>query len=172
MLVLVVGSDHHTSHARRRLALGEATSTTSPNDESRAQSPHAGGGGRRTLVADRPDEDGSDDQLDQDAFLNTLAVSGQPMLKQFGVFLKAKDETISVLQHASAQPEDLPRAITMVTELSKSVRNKIFARNLRDNYVSTLPRELSSRDSMHYSKEQKEKDDTLAKLHKDFAPVL
>ena len=59
----------------------------------------------------------------------------------------------------------------MVIQLLKSVRNKIFAGNLRENYVSTLPRELSSRDSMYYSKEQKEKC-TLAKLHKDFALVF
>ena len=72
----------------------------------------------------------------------------------------------------SAEPEDLSRAISMVTGLRKKVRNQIFTRNLRDNYVSTLPQELSSRDSMYYSKEQKEKDETLVKLHKDFDPVL
>ena len=52
------------------------------------------------------------------------------------------------------------------------MKNPIFARNLRDNYVSTLPRELSSADPVYYLKEKKEKDETLAKLHKDFAPVL
>ena len=36
----------------------------------------------------------------------------------------------------SAEPEDLSRAISMVTGLRKTVRNKIFTRNLRDNYVS------------------------------------
>ena len=125
------------------------------------------------------------------------------MLKQFGAFLKAKDETISALQQqimtfennrltreairnyedagkcgfhfhlddvrdvlgtfvfphisdlseqqyfekldiACAKSEDLCRAILMVTELLKQVRNKIFSRNLCDNYVSTLLRELSA----------------------------
>ena len=52
------------------------------------------------------------------------------------------------------------------------MKNSIFARNLRSNQVSTHPRELSSQDSKYYSKEQKEKDDALVKLHKDFAPML
>ena len=76
------------------------------------------------------------------------------------------------LDIATAEAEDLSRAIFMVTQLPKAVKNPIFARNLRDNYVSTLARELSSLNFMYYSKEQKEKDETLAKLHKDFAPVL
>ena len=57
------------------------------------------------------------------------------------------------LDIASAEPEDLPRAISLLTGLPKTVRNKIFTRNLRNNYASTLPRELSSRDPMYYSKE-------------------
>ena len=43
-------------------------------------------------------EDDPDDQLNQEAFLNTPAASDQPMLEQFGAFLKAKDEAISALQ--------------------------------------------------------------------------
>ena len=60
----------------------------------------------------------------------------------------------------------------MVTQLPKAVKNPIFARNLRTNQVCTLPQELSSLDSMYYSKEQKEKDETPVKPHTDFAPVL
>ena len=48
----------------------------------------------------------------------------------------------------------------------------IFHRNLRTNQISTLPRELSDLDSKYYSREQKEKDDALVKLHKDFTLVL
>ena len=73
---------------------------------------------------------------------------------------------------ATAEAKDLSRAISMVTQLAKAVKGPIFARNLRDNHVSTLPRELSSLDSMYNSKEQKEKDETPVKLHTDFAPVL
>ena len=73
---------------------------------------------------------------------------------------------------ATAEPEDLPRAVYMVTNLLKAVKNQIFQRNVRSDQVSTLPRELSSLDSKYYSKEQKEKDDALLKLHKDFAPAL
>ena len=163
--------------------------------------------------------------------LGTLAPSDQPMLKQFGTYLKAKDETIFVLQQqvkteqnkhatqeairnyedtggfgfcfhpqdlsdllhtfviphirdlddqryyynldmATVEPEDLSQAISMVVNLLQAVKNPIFQRNLRSNQVSTLPRELSSFDSKYYSKEQKEKDDALVELHKDFAPVL
>ena len=75
------------------------------------------------------------------------------------------------LDTASAKPEGLSRAMSMVTQLPKQVRNKIFSSNLCDKHASALPRELSSRDSMYYSKEQKEKC-TLAKLHKDFALVF
>ena len=73
---------------------------------------------------------------------------------------------------ATAEPEDLSRAVCMLTNLPKAVKNAIFGRNLRSNQVLTLPRELSSLDSKYYSREQKEKDDALVKLHKDFALVL
>ena len=71
------------------------------------------------------------------------------------------------LSFASAEAKDLSRANSMVIQLPKAVQNPIFARNLRDKYASTLPR-----DSMYYSKQQKEKDETPVKLHTDFAPVL
>ena len=73
---------------------------------------------------------------------------------------------------ATAKPEDLSRGVSMVVNLPKAVKGGIFQRNLRSNQVSTLPRELSSLDSKYYGREQKEKDDALVKLHKDFAPVL
>ena len=60
----------------------------------------------------------------------------------------------------------------MVVKPPKAVQNGIFQRNLRSNQVSTLPRELSSLDSKYHSREQKEKDDALVKLHQDFASVL
>ena len=60
----------------------------------------------------------------------------------------------------------------MVVNLPKAVKNLTFQRNLRSSQVSILPRELPSLDSKYFSKEEKEKDDALVKLHKDFAPVL
>ena len=71
-----------------------------------------------------------------------------------------------------AKPEDFSRLISLLVKLPNSAKAKTFSRNLRDNQVSTLPRLLSDRDEMCYSKEQKEKDETLARLHSDFAPVL
>ena len=44
------------------------------------------------------------------------------------------------LDIATAETEDLSRAISMVTQLPKVAWNPIFARNLRDNYASTLLR--------------------------------
>ena len=73
---------------------------------------------------------------------------------------------------ATAKPGDLSRAISMVVNLPKAVKNPICERYFRSNEISTLPRELSELDSKYYSREQKEKDDALVKLHKDFAPVL
>ena len=66
----------------------------------------------------------------------------------------------------------------MAVNLPKAVKNGIFQQNLRptadhsSNQVSTLPRERSSLDSKYYSREQREKDDALMKMHKEFAPVL
>ena len=57
---------------------------------------------------------------------------------------------------ATVKAEDLPRAVSMVTQLPKAVKNPIFARNLRSNQVSTLPRELSSLDSMDVWIQQRE----------------
>ena len=73
--------DARTSRARRRLALGETTSPTSANDESRARSLRAGGGARRTRIAEGLDEDDSNDQLDPETSLSTLAASDQPILQ-------------------------------------------------------------------------------------------
>ena len=73
---------------------------------------------------------------------------------------------------ATPEPQDLSQAISMAVDLPKAVKNAIFQRNLRSNQVSTLPRELSPLDSTYSSKEQKEKDDALVKLHHHFAPVL
>ena len=84
--------------ARRRLALGDAASPNRSNDGSSARSPRNGGGGGRPRIANRPDEDGPDNDFNPETFLSTLAASDQPMLQQFGAYLKAKDETISVLQ--------------------------------------------------------------------------
>ena len=55
--------------------------------------PSNGGGGGRRWIADRPDEDGPDDDFNPETFLNTLSASVS--LQQFGAYLKAKDETIS-----------------------------------------------------------------------------
>ena len=217
--------------SRRRLDLGAASSPHRSDDGSSARMPRTGGGGRRSNVEDQPDEEGPDNDFNPDAFLSTPEASDQPMLKQFSSYLKAKDETISVLQEqvkteqskratqeairnyedtgrstfrfhsddfgdllhsfvnphirdlddqqyyydpgmATAKPEDLSRAISMVVNLPKAVKNGIFQRNLRSSQVSTLPRERSSLDSKYYSREQREEDDALIKMHKEFAPVL
>ena len=90
--------------ARRRLALGAASSPNRSDDGSGARTPRTGGGGRRPNVADHSDEDDPDDDLNPETFPNSLAASGQPMLKQFGAYLEAKDETISVLrQHVKTE---------------------------------------------------------------------
>ena len=72
----------------------------------------------------------------------------------------------------TAKHEDLSCGISMVTNLSKKVKNGIFQRALRTNQLSTLPRELSDLESKYYSSEQKSKGDALVKLHKDSALVL
>ena len=114
------GNTHTPLGAHRRLALGEATSPNRSNDGSSTRSPCTGGGGERPRVADRPDEDGPDDQFDLETFLNTLTASDQPMLKQFGVCLKAKGETISVLQ-----------------QQVKAVENKCSTQEAIRNYENT-----------------------------------
>ena len=103
------GTTRTPSVARRRLALGDANSPNRSNDGSGARSPCTGGGRRRPNVDDQPDEDGLDSDFNPETFLNTLAASDQPMLKQFGAYLKAKDETISVL-HQQFKNEQNKRA--------------------------------------------------------------
>ena len=56
----------------------------------------------------------------------------------------------SDLDMDTAKPEDLSRGISMVSSLSKKVKNGIFQRNLRSNQLSTLPRELSDLESKYY----------------------
>ena len=90
--------------ARRRLALGEAVSPNRSNDGSSARSPRNGGGGGRPPIADCPDEDGPDNDFNPETFLSTLPASDQ--LQQFGAYLKAKDETISVLQQQVKSAEN------------------------------------------------------------------
>ena len=84
--------------ARRRLASGAASSPNRSDGGSGARTPRTGGGGRRPNVDDQHDDNGADNDFNPETFLNTLAASDQPMLKQFGAYLAAKDETISVLQ--------------------------------------------------------------------------
>ena len=81
-------------------------------------------------------------------------------------------EKLSNDNSETAKPENFSRPISLLVKLLKSATAQIFAHNLRDNQVSTAPRELSNMDKMYYSKEQKEKDNTLAQFHTDFAPVL
>ena len=201
------------------------------NDGSGARTPRTGGGGRRPNVEDQPNEDGSDNNVNSDEFIDLLKAHEDPVMLRFAEYLSAKDKAISDLQQQvqfeqekrktqeairdyddtgrssfyfhpedigdllhtfiiphirdladrqyyfdldmeTAKPEDLSRGISMVSSLSKKVKNGIFQRNLRSNQLSTLPRELSDLESKYYSVEQKSKDDALVKLHKEFAPVL
>ena len=183
-------------------------------------------------IAGRPEEDNSDDQLNQEAFFNILAASDQPMLKQFDAFLKAKDEIILALQQqiktsennwltheaicnykdtgrsgfnfhpsdagdvlgnfvfphirdlsdqqyfeklniASAEPEDFLPAILIIIQLSQQVWNRIFSRNLRDNYMSPpFPRNCLPEILCIDQKSIRRKTNIPFKLHKDCAPVL
>ena len=63
------------------------------------------------------------------------------------------------------------RAFSIVN-LTKSVRNKIFQRRLRDSSLSTKPRPLSDGEKTMYSKEQLAKEKVLSQMHEDFSPVL
>ena len=75
-------------------------------------------------------------------------------------------ELLSEHNREAAKPEDFSRLISPLVKLPKSAKAKIFARNLQDNQVSILPRQLSDRDKMYYSKEQKEKDNSTPILHR------
>ena len=84
--------------SRRRLDLGATSSPNRSDDGSSARTPRTDGGGWRSNVEVQPDEDGPDNDFNPDTFLNTLEAFDQPMLEQSASYLKAKDETISVLQ--------------------------------------------------------------------------
>ena len=86
--------------ARRSLDLVEAVSPNRSNGGSSARSPRNGGAGGRPRIAHRPNGDDPDDVFNPETFLNTLSTSDQPMLQQFGAYLKAKE--IKTPKHESS----------------------------------------------------------------------
>ena len=73
---------------------------------------------------------------------------------------------------SEADQDQVTRAFSLVTKLPKSVRTGVLTRQLRDSFLSTRPRELSSHDKLHYSSEQLATDKRLVQSHEDFSPVL
>ena len=49
-------------------------------------------------VEDRPDEDGSDNNVNSDEFIDSLKASDDPMMHKFAAYLSAKDKAISTLE--------------------------------------------------------------------------
>ena len=86
-----------------------------------------------------------------------------------------RDDTIrrfySNLEVSASTQASVTRAFSLV-KLTKSARNKIYGRRLRDSRLSTKPRTLSEGETAMYSKEQLAKEKVLSQMHEDFAPVL
>ena len=76
------------------------------------------------------------------------------------------------LDWGTAELEELARAFSLLVKLPKSSKAKMFHRRLRCSDFETLPRQLSTGDTMHYNREQKEKDKALMQMHTGFALVL
>ena len=77
----------------------------------------------------------------------------------------------SQLEVTPSTQDSVTRAFATVN-LTKSIRNKIFQRRLRDSSLSTKPRPLSDGEKTMYSKEQLAKEKALSQMHEDFSPVL
>ena len=84
--------------SRRRLHLDPTGSPNQSNDGSGARTPRTGGGGRRPNVEDQPNEDGSDNNVNSDEFIDLLKAHEDPMMLRFAEYLSAKDKAISDLQ--------------------------------------------------------------------------
>ena len=86
-----------------------------------------------------------------------------------------RDDTIrrfyTDLEVSPSTQASVTRAFSLV-KLTKSTRNKIYGRRLRDSSLSTKPRTLSEGEKAMYSKEQMAKEKVLSQMHEDFAPVL
>ena len=86
-----------------------------------------------------------------------------------------RDDTIrrfySNLEVSASTQASVTRAFSLV-KLTKSARNKIYGRRLRDSRLSTKPRTLSEGETAMYSKEQLAKEKVMSQMHEDFAPVL
>ena len=68
------------------------------------------------------------------------------------------------LQVTPSNQDSVTRAFATVN-LTKSARNKIFQRRLRDSRLSTKPRPLSEGERAMYSKEQLAKEKVLSQMH-------
>ena len=86
-----------------------------------------------------------------------------------------RDDTIrrfySGLEVSANTQASVTRAFSLV-KLTKSARNKIYGRRLRDSRLSTKPRSLSEGETAMYTKEQLAKEKIFSQMHEDFAPVL
>ena len=69
-------------------------------------------------------------------------------------------------------PTDVARLFSLVTKLTKTVRNGIFARRLRDSDTPTAPQDVLPRHAALHNKEQKEKGKILVQLHTNFLASL
>ena len=78
----------------------------------------------------------------------------------------------SQLQVTPSNQDSVARAFASVVRLTKSSRNKIFQRRLRDSRLSTKPRPLSEAEKTLYSKEQMAKEKVLSQMHEDFSPEI
>ena len=94
---------------------------------------------------------------------------------QLFVIPSLRDDTIrrfyTNLEVSPSTRASVTRAFSLV-KLTKSARNKIYGRRLRDSRLSTKPRTLSEGETAMYSKEQLAKEKVLSQMHEDFAPVL
>ena len=78
----------------------------------------------------------------------------------------------SQLQVTPSNQDSVAGAFASVVRLTKSSRNKIFQRRLRDSHLSTKPRPLSEAEKTLCSKEQMAKEKIVSQIHEDFSPVL
>ena len=94
---------------------------------------------------------------------------------QLFVIPSLRDDTIrrfyTNLEVSPSTQASVTRAFSLVM-LTKSTRNKIYGRRLRDSSLSTKPRTLSEGEIALYSKEQLAKEKVMSQMHEDFAPVL
>ena len=94
------------------------------------------------------------------------------MFKQFVEPYLVDEKMRHFSEQNDANLDQIARSFLLISMLSKTAKNKIFLRNLRDAGVSTRPRQLDKFEKQYFNAQQLATDKQLVQSLEDFSPVL